>query len=81
MFPLFKKQNSFTCYNKTFHVSNLASSSCFALDEVPVRPPDQPLYATGKQSNSFNLKVMVKRILLFGGLHIELCALKALGKW
>ena len=50
--------------------------------QVPVLACDQPLYATAKKVQwNFPTVYGEKKLVMFGGFHTELAALKALGSW
>ena len=65
------------------HAMNIIHTSVSRLNpgQVPVIAFDQPLYTIGKliQWNWPDLYGQDKFVLMFGGLHIEMAALKALG--
>ena len=81
MMPLFKEQahspamikHSMTIIQKAMKMVNH--------NQVPVIAFDQPLYAFSMQWIWPDTYGDEKFVIMFGGLHIELTALKALGKW
>lgn len=83
MLPLFKEQAHSPAMIK--HSLSVIQKAVELLNQnqVPIVAFDQPLYAIAKKiqwiwPESFGEKNFV---IMFGGLHIELTALKALGKW
>lgn len=83
MLPLFKEQAHSPAMIK--HSLTVIQKAVAHLNpnQIPVVAFDQPLYAIAKKiqwcwPDTFGDKEF---IIMFGGLHIELTALKALGKW
>ena len=83
LLPLFKEEAKSAAMIR--HSLDVIQSALAHLNpgQIPVVAFDQPLYAIAKQiqwqwSNSHGEKHYV---IMFGGLHVEMTALKAIGKW
>ena len=82
LLPLFEEAKSAAMIR---HSLDVIQSAVAHLNpgQIPVVAFDQPLYTIAKQiqwqwSNSYGEKHYV---IMFGGLHVEITALKATGKW